>query len=103
LNATGIVGIQLGSGNYGWIRLQLDDLGLNQPFSTLLGGNPLGDGQNYPDRITIIDWAYEDSGRPIHVADTSSPVPEPSPLALLAVGAVDIGAFRRRKAKQARA
>lgn len=100
LGVTGIAGVQLASGNYGWIRLKLEDLGLNQPFATLLGA-PLGDGQNYADKITVIDWAYEDNGAPIHAGDNGQTVPEPSALALLAAGAAGIGAFRRRKAEQA--
>ena len=92
---TGIAGIQLASGNYGWIRLRIDDLGPNQPF-----GGTYTNGQNFPDKITIIDWAYKDSGAPIHVADTVSQVPEPSSLLLLASGAAGIAAFRRRKAER---
>jgi hypothetical protein len=94
--ATGIVGVQLRSGDYGWIRLRVDDLGLNQPFSTILAGagGAIGNGLNYPDKITVIDWAYEDSGAAIH----AGAVPEPSSLALLAAGAAGVSAFRRRKA-----
>ena len=94
LGATGIAGFQLANGDYGWIRLKLTDLGLNQPFSTVLGGSPLGNGQGYADKVTVVDWAYENSGAAIKAGD----VPEPSALALLAAGAVGIGAFRRRKA-----
>lgn len=91
---TGIAGIQLGSGNFGWIRLRIDDLGPNQPF-----GGIVGNGQGFPDQMTIIDWAYDDSGAPIHVADTGvNQVPEPSSLALLAAGAAGVAAFRCRKA-----
>jgi hypothetical protein len=110
---TGFVGIRLGGGNFGWIRLRVDDLGLNQPFKDLLAGYgdgypPIGDGQGYPDKVTVIDWAYEDSfagelGNPIHAGDTGpTSVPEPSSLALLAAGAAGIAAFRRRRAAQAR-
>lgn len=106
--STGFVGIRLGSGSYGWIRLHVEDLGLNQPFSTLRGGNPIGNGQNYPDKITVIDWAYDDRGAVgcITAGQTTGEtanctVPTPTPLALLAAGAAGLAAFRRRKAKPA--
>lgn len=107
--ATGIAGFQLANGDFGWIRLRVDELGLNQPFSNFFGGNPVGNGQDYADKITVIDWAYEScSGVPIHAGDTTggpstcpASVPEPSPLALLAVGATGVSAFRRRRAAQA--
>jgi hypothetical protein len=97
---TGFVGIQLGSGNYGWIRLRLDDLGPNQPFATTLAGGgllPIGNGQGYIDKVTVVDWAYDDSGAAIRAGQ----IPEPGSLALLAAGAAGIGAFRRRKAARA--
>jgi len=99
---TGFVGIQLASGNFGWICLKFEEPGPNQPYSTLLG-TPLSNGLGFACRITVVDWTYETSGGTIHVGDTSSPVPEPSPLAPLAAGAVGIGAFRRRKAQRAKA
>ena len=89
LGQIGFVGIQLASGNYGWIRLLIEDLGDNNPFGGA-GGLP---GTGYPDRITAIDWAYEDSGAPIY----AGAVPVPTPLALLAAGALGLAAFRRRK------
>lgn len=42
--------------------------------------------------ITIIEYAYDDSGNPINVPAT----PEPSTLALFALGAVGVETFRRR-------
>ena len=41
-------------------------------------------------RVTA--WAYEDTGAPIRAGE----IPEPSPLALLAMGAAGIAALRRR-------
>lgn len=32
LGVTGFAGVKLASGNYAWIRLKVEDLGLNQPF-----------------------------------------------------------------------
>jgi len=98
LGTTGFVGIRLGNGDYGWIRLRLDDTGLNQPFTTNHGGlGPFGDGENYPEKLTIIDWADDDSGAPIQLQVPGGTAPEPSSLALLAAGALGLAAFRRRK------
>ncbi|MCX7098150.1 MAG: PEP-CTERM sorting domain-containing protein [Methylococcales bacterium] len=108
LGATGLIGVKLGSGNYGWIRLKVEDMGINQPFSSVFGG-ALGNGLNYADKITVIDWAYENTGAAIHAGrkfsfggalSSDNTIPEPSALALLAAGAAGIGAFRRRKAAQ---
>ena len=60
---------------FGWIRLRVDDLDTN----------------TYPDRVTVVDWAFDDSGAPIPAG-----VPEPSCLGLLAAGAAGIAAMRRR-------
>lgn len=51
--------------------------------------------------LTIAEWAYEDSGASIRVGQTtSSSVPAPDSLALLALGAGGLGAWRRRKAQR---
>ena len=52
------------------------------------------DGEN----LEIVSWAYESEyDEPIHV---SNPVPEPSSLGLLALGATGVAALRRRKKKK---
>jgi len=97
MGVTGVIGIQLGDGNYGWIRLLIEDLGPNQPYKhyddTLLQPGPYLSGKGYADKVTVIDWAYDDSGGQIHV-------PVPAPLALLAAGAAGLAAFRRRKSQR---
>jgi len=46
--------------------------------------------------ITIFEWAYEDSGAPIQVGDTGA-IPEPSSLAMWALGVAGLAAWRRRR------
>ena len=62
---------------YGWTGLSL----LNGPLST---------GGDYP-RLTISGWAYDNTGAQIPMGATAS-VPEPSAMALLALGALTFGA-----------
>jgi hypothetical protein len=82
-STNGIAGFKLGSGNFGWIRLHVENT----------------DSDVYPDRMTAIDWAYEDSGAAIAAGATGSAAPAPAPasLALLATGAVGVAAMRRRR------
>jgi MYXO-CTERM domain-containing protein len=89
LSAVGIVGVRLASGNFGWIRLHIEDLGTNQPFRNQTG-DPWLPGTGFPDKITVVDWAYDNEGGAIEA-------PVSSPLALLAAGAVGLAAFRRRR------
>lgn len=85
----GIAGFRLGSGEFGWIRLHVEDI----------------DGDPLVDRVTAVDWAYEDTGAAILAGDTSSdpghqppaPIPVPASLSLLAAGAAGVTAMRRRK------
>lgn len=100
--ADGLFGFQLGGGNYGWIRLRIDDIALNQNFKDLFNG-ALQNGVGFADKVTAIDWAYEDSGATIAAGATGATgVPAPASLALLAAGAVGVGAFRRRKQEAAK-
>jgi hypothetical protein len=96
VSTTALVGIRLGSNKYGWIRFGTEDLGANQPFATLRGST-LQDGSGFADKITVIDWAYEDSGAAIAAGDTGD-IPAPSPLALLAAGAIGLAGWRGRRA-----
>jgi len=62
--------------NYGWGTIQYS--GTNSDF-------------------TIVQLYYENEGNSITVGDVGVAVPEPSSLALLALGAAGIGAYRRKK------
>ena len=48
---------------------------------------------------TIYSWAYDDSGDPFHccLAFGTGPVPEPSGLALLAMGAAGLANMRKKR------
>lgn len=80
---TGYLGIQFKPGEdvlYGWIYIDMVAPDLSE--------------------LEIAGWAYEDTGAPIHVGDTGSPVPIPSSLMLLASGAAGVAALRRRKREE---
>lgn len=67
----------------GWAEIRVDDI----------------------DSITLLGYAYEDTGMPIRIGDTGNgepgpgpaPAPEPSTLALFALGATGLAALRRRR------
>jgi MYXO-CTERM domain-containing protein len=92
LNETGFAGFQLpksgsmssGGGGMGWMRVELFDRADN--------GNV--------DELEIIDWAYNNAGGPISAGQETSTTPEPgsAALALFALGAAGLLAWRRRRA-----
>ena len=80
---SGFAGVKIndnGTDIFGWLRFSVE----NSP----LDGTPV--------KVTLIDWAYEDTGAAILAGQTSA-VPLPGSLGLLAMGASGIAAFRRRK------
>ncbi len=77
-DANGLLGVSFdadGQTNYGWMRVKVDEGPIN--------------------RITVMSYAYEDTGAPI-AAGTES-VPEPGCLGLLAFGGAGLLAWRRRR------
>lgn len=100
--STGIVGGKINVGGnsfFTWIRIALTE------------GN--GAAPKPPADITVIDWAWEDSGAAIIAGVTSgnppppspptttSPVPLPGSLGLLAMGVAGLAAFRKRRTNTA--
>ena len=85
-SGTGFLGLAFDRGgdtHYGWIRLQLEDQGS-------FNGPPEG----ASDKITVVDWAWNNvPGAPILAGAI---VPEPSSLQLLASGVLGAMAWRKR-------
>jgi hypothetical protein len=93
-SAKGFAGVKFQTGgqtHFGWIRLEWQDTN-NVPI-------------NFPNKLTAIDWAYNDvAGAPIFAGEgLPQAVPEPSTmaLALLAAGSAGVLAWRRRRQEAA--
>jgi hypothetical protein len=89
VNTTGYVGMRFKDpstsyayGFYGWAKVRTD-------FDVNAGTA----------RTTVFEWAYDDTGAPIHVPARSAAVPAPptAMLALLGLGAMGIRGYRRRR------
>ena len=99
VNGDNFVGFRFdadGTTLYGWAKIEV---GLDPGA----GPGP-GPADSVPGEVTIAEWAYETTGGAIAVGDTgldTAAVPEPHSLALMAMGAAGVAAWRsRRKKKQ---
>jgi hypothetical protein len=87
VNTTGYVGMAFKdasnpNGFFGWAKVRTD-LDVNAGTA----------------RTTVFEWAYDDTGAPIHVPDRSAAVPAPptAMLALLGLGVMGIRGYRQRR------
>ncbi len=87
-NGTGFIGFSLFSGELGWIKIKLENLGNKTTTNS----------------FTIVSWAYNDvAGGSILAGQTAVPEPGTMAMGLLASGAAGVVALRRAKAKAAEA
>ena len=87
---TGFLGLQItinGQIDFGWAEVRLNSASPVSSSSSSLAAD-VADGQ-----FTLLGYAFQDSGAPIQ----AGAIPEPSSLALLALGATGVVALRRRR------
>jgi hypothetical protein len=58
-------------------------------------------GSNGPD-LTVVSWAFDDTGAPIHAGDEGGTVPEPGTLGTTGLAALTLGALGVRRWRNAR-
>jgi hypothetical protein len=76
-------------GTRGYLGLRFDDAG-----TPLYGWADVQ--MNDYNSVTMFEYAYQDNGDPIHIPDNGT-IPEPTTLALLAMGVAGLAALRRRQ------
>ncbi len=84
----GFLGLQIvvnGQTDFGWAEVRLNNGGTPSSFAAT-AADDLG-------QFTLLGFAFDDSGQPI----PAGAIPEPSSVALLALGAAGVVALRRRK------
>jgi len=83
------------STNTGFAGINIKDNGLD--IFAWLRFSVTNNAAGLPINITLIDWAFEDTGASIIAGATTSPVPLPGSLGLLAMGVSGLAALRRRR------